>query len=109
MNFRRTWLLAGGAPVIGACAIAWPSHAVAQGRPVIVSSEFIAEAPPTLSAHASTIVETPTGVVAAWFGGSREGASDVGIWLSRRTRGTWAPPVVVATGLQSDGRRYACY
>jgi predicted neuraminidase len=51
-------------------------------------------------------VETRSGLVAAWFGGTREGADDVGIWLSRRVSGKWTPPVEVATGVQNDGRRF---
>jgi predicted neuraminidase len=56
---------------------------------------------PTPQCHASTIAELPDGtLVVAWFGGSREGASDVGIWLSRHIQGSWTPPVEVATGMQ---------
>ena len=69
-------------------------------------SEFIFESAPFASAHASTIVETRDGVAAAWFGGTREGASDVGIWMSRRVAGTWTAPIEVATGVQPDGTRY---
>ncbi len=64
---------------------------------------------PTRSAHASTIVETPSGLVAAWFGGTREGAPDVGIWVSRVDTLWWTDPVQVATGLQPDGHSFACY
>lgn len=68
--------------------------------------EFVFEAAPFASAHASTIVETRGGLVAAWFGGTREGASDVGIWLSRRVDGKWTPPTEIATGVQPDGSRF---
>jgi predicted neuraminidase len=71
--------------------------------PVLV--EFVFETAPFASAHASTIAETRDGVVAAWFGGTREGANDVGIWLSRREGGKWTAPVEVATGVQPDGSR----
>jgi predicted neuraminidase len=81
----------------------------AVGGAAIVSSEFVAPTPPTASAHASTIVETPQGLVAAWFGGTREGAEDVGIWLARRVNGQWTAPVEVATGAHSDGRRFPCW
>jgi predicted neuraminidase len=75
----------------------------------IVGSEFVFEDAPFASAHASTIVETPDGLVAAWFGGTREGADDVGIWLSRRVQGGWTVPREVATGAQPDGGRYPCW
>lgn len=71
-----------------------------------VAVEFIFESAPFPSVHASTIAETTDGLVAAWFGGTREGAADVGIWVSRRANGTWTAPVEVATGVQPDGTRH---
>ena len=68
-------------------------------------AEFIFESAPFASAHASAIVETPDGLAAAWFGGTREGANDVGIWMSRRVSGKWTAPIEVATGVQPDGTR----
>jgi predicted neuraminidase len=69
-------------------------------------SEFIFERAPFPSAHASTIVETTDGLVAAWFGGTRERDPDVGIWVSRRDRAGWSAPVEVANGVQPDGTRH---
>src|SRR5213080_1096641 len=75
----------------------------------IVDSEFVFESAPFASAHASTLVETSDGLVAAWFGGTREGANDVGIWLSRHVNGMWTAPVEVANGVDGDGTRYPCW
>ena len=95
-------------PLLRLCALAGvliaAPAAVKAVEPEIV--EFIFESAPFASAHASTIVETRSGLVAAWFGGTREGADDVGIWLSRHVSGKWTPPVEVATGVQNDGRRF---
>src|SRR5687767_13768103 len=73
--------------------------AIALEPPIV---EFVFESAPFASAHASTMAETRDGLVAAWFGGTREGANDVGIWVSRRVSGKWTPPVEVATGAQPD-------
>src|SRR3982750_4002498 len=71
--------------------------------PPIATSEFVFETVPFASAHASTIAQTPSGLVSAWFGGTREGAADVGIWVSRHLKGAWTAPIEVATGVQPDG------
>ncbi|MHA3770622.1 sialidase family protein [Verrucomicrobiota bacterium sgz303538] len=78
-------------------------------QPAILRSEFIYESAPFPSCHATTIVETREGLVAAWFGGTKEGAKDVAIWSARYSNGTWSAPVEVANGLQSDGTRHPCW
>jgi len=80
----------------------WAFSAQAQ----IEKSEFIYETAPYPSCHASTIEETPAGLVAAWFGGKHEKNPDVGIWFSQYVNGKWDTPVEVANGVQGDGRRY---
>lgn len=53
--------------------------------------EFVADPSPTPSCHASTIVELDGGgLLAAWFGGTREGAPDVAIWGARRDASGWS-------------------
>jgi predicted neuraminidase len=63
---------------------------------IIATREFIYTNAPFASAHASTIVETPSGaLVAAWFGGAHEGSDDVEIWYSRKQAGDrWSAPAV---------------
>jgi predicted neuraminidase len=74
-----------------------------------VRREFVFDAPPAPSVHASTIVEGPAGMLAAWFGGSYEGADDVGIWASRVVDGAWSQPVEVARGAAPDGSPLPCW
>ena len=62
-----------------------------------VRSEFIFEQAPFSECHASTLAEAANGdFLAAWFGGTQEGASDVAIWMSRLASGKWSPPEEVA-------------
>ncbi len=76
----------------------------------IVGNSFVADAPPTRSSHASTIVETPTGIAAAWFGGTAERAKDVVIWYATLEGGRWGTPVEVARGNEDQGApQYACW
>ena len=75
----------------------------------IEKAEFIFERAPFPSSHASTIVETPGGLVAAWFGGTRERDPDVGIWVSKHDGKQWSTPVEVANGVQGDGARHPCW
>lgn len=73
----------------------------------VLKSEFIYERAPFPSCHASTIEDTSSGLVAAWFGGSDEGNSDVAIWVARHDGHGWSAPVEVANGLSEDGtKRY---
>jgi predicted neuraminidase len=61
------------------------------------SPEFIFTSAPFASAHASTVVEVRGGeYLAAWFGGTVEGKSDVAIWISRRSAVGWSSPREIA-------------
>jgi alpha-L-rhamnosidase len=74
-----------------------------------VKAEFIYDTASFASCHASSIAETPAGLVAAWFGGTEEKNPDVEIWLSRQQEGAWSAPVSVANGIQNDTLRYPCW
>ncbi len=76
---------------------------------LILTSEFIYDQADFPSCHASTIVETPAGLIAAWFGGTHEKHEDVEIYISRRVDGSWTKPVSVADGVQHAGKRYPCW
>lgn len=78
-------------------------------RTGIVTDEFIFETAPFPQSHASTIAETPAGLIAAWFGGTKEGFKDVCIWTSHLVKGKWTAPALAADGILHDTVRYACY
>jgi predicted neuraminidase len=87
---------------------AWTDADVLE-QPGVVSAEFVFEEAPHPQCHASTIVETKTGLVAAWFGGTHEKHDDVGIWVSRRVDGAWTVPVEVADGSEGEEREFPCW
>jgi len=59
---------------------------------------FIFEKAPFKSCHASTVVEHEPGrLLAAWFGGDREGAPNVQIWGSAFDGVKWSEPAVVGS------------
>lgn len=64
---------------------------------------------PTPQSHASTIVETPGGMVTAFFAGTHEKHPDVGIWISRLVDDKWTWPKEVVNGVESDTLRYPCW
>jgi predicted neuraminidase len=77
--------------------------------PAVLVDEFIYDAAPFPSCHASTIAQTDGGLVAAWFGGTDEGEDDVGIWVARKENGKWSAPLEVANGVESPTKRYPCW
>lgn len=81
------------------------------GQGALRSAEFIypLEGRATPECHASTLVETPSGLVAAWFGGTHENHPDVGIWFSRKTPQGWTTPVELVDGSEGESQDYACW
>ena len=95
--------------LIGVAFFATARALAAAESPAVLVNEFICETAPFPSCHASTIAETPDGLVAAWFGGTDEGNDDVGIWVSRHDGKKWSAPVEVANGVESPKKRYPCW
>ena len=85
----------------------WLTAYNAQARqPGLLKAGFIFEEAPFAQCHASTIVETADGLVAAWFGGTEERNPDVGIWISRNGGSGWSAPAEVFNGVQHTSKRY---
>lgn len=78
-------------------------------QPGVVASEFVYETAPFPQCHATTIAETPGGLVTSWFGGTREKHPDVGIWFSRLEGQKWTTPVELANGVQDATTRHPCW
>ena len=103
-GFLTVWLVLFAAPP------AFAGAPVSDNSPsAAVVAEFIFERAPFAQSHASTLAATDDGLVAAWFGGTRERNPDVGIWLAHRSSLGWSMPREVANGLQDDGKRYPCW
>ena len=78
----------------------------------VTCRQFLYDTASFPSCHAATIAAVPDGgLVAAFFGGSWEGCSDVCIWLCRKGRGdtAWSVPVAVATGAVGDSVQHPCW
>ena len=91
-------------------ALKLPPAAV-KGQGGYVSGELIypLEGRPTPECHASTIVETKNGLVAAWFAGTEEKDPDVGILISRHDGNAWGKPTKVVDGSEGEEKEYACW
>lgn len=101
-------MLAAGLLGLAAAGQIRAEEAPIPAQPGLVSSGFLFDPAPHPQCHASTLVETSAGLVAAWFGGTKEGNPDVGIWLSRQVDGKWTPPVEVANGAETETPRANC-
>jgi predicted neuraminidase len=87
------------------CLLCLPWFSSAQSA--VVKTEYIYDTGPYPQIHATTIVETPAGLVTAWFGGTAERNPDVCIWVSRQLPdGKWTDGIETANGVQIDGTRH---
>jgi predicted neuraminidase len=95
--------------VFFACSLV--TAVLAASGSTLVPQEFVFESAPFPSCHAATIAEVDGGLVCAYFGGTAERNPDVGIWVSRKEKGSdhWTPPVEVANGVQSAELRYPAW
>lgn len=83
------------------CALLASAVSLQAADPAILTTEYIYDTGPYPQIHATTIAETPTGLVSAWFGGTHEKNPDVGIRVSRQLPdGKWSESIEVANGIQ---------
>ena len=91
---------------MAALLFAWSAAVAFPAPPAAIRKiEFAGAGQATPQSHAATIVETPAGLIAAWFGGKQERDPGVGIWMARQRAGRWSAPAEVADGVQADGTR----
>ncbi|KEO74274.1 sialidase family protein [Anditalea andensis] len=76
------------------------TETLSPSKKAIVMEEFVFTDSPTRDVHASSLLELANGdLLATWFGGTREGAPDVNIWLARKpSGGNWEAPISVTDG-----------
>lgn len=80
-------------------------HGLDKWQEGIVKEEFIYDTAAFPSCHSATLAETESGLVYAFFGGTRERNPDVEIYLSRLEDRGWTAPQSVANGILADGKR----
>ncbi|MBD3672449.1 MAG: exo-alpha-sialidase [Planctomycetaceae bacterium] len=78
-------------------------------HPALIKQEFVYTEAPFPQCHASTITPTKSGLLASWFGGTREKNPDVEIWISHFDGTKWSPVRSVANGIQNEDFRYPCW
>jgi predicted neuraminidase len=70
-----------------------PAADAVRAQPIALERAFVFTSAPFAASHASTVVQLRDGsLLAAWFGGSGEGAADVAIWSAHRQFGRWSAP-----------------
>ncbi|TLM89864.1 sialidase [Hymenobacter jeollabukensis] len=109
MNMNKTLPILLFGLLTAGCSVAQNPAKTAPKNPwqrAVIVDEFILEKMPFPESHAATIAETPAGLVASWFGGTKERNPDVGIWVSRQENGRWTAPVEVANGIVNETLRY---
>jgi predicted neuraminidase len=106
MNYKRISVLV---VILSCIGINWAFSQTNPWRKGIITDEFLYEKASFPECHASTIAQTQIGLIAAFFGGTKERNPDVCIWVCRLVNGKWTAPENVANGIQNDTLRYACW
>ncbi|HEX3010041.1 MAG TPA: sialidase family protein [Bacteroidales bacterium] len=79
-------------------------------KATLIQDQLVFSHPPFASCHASTIAEVKKGVfLVSCFGGSYEGANDVGIWTSRLKGKAWESPIEVVSSRWKDTTVFPCW
>ncbi len=75
-----------------------------------ITQSFVFDKPITKNCHAATLTEiAPNNLLAAWFGGTHEGAKDVGIYSSLYNGKTWSTPSCLIKPLITETDTLPCW
>ncbi|KJD31169.1 glycosyl hydrolase [Tamlana nanhaiensis] len=75
-----------------------------------IQKSFVFTKKPTNNCHAATLIETkPNNLLAAWFGGTYEGAKDVGIYTSFFKDDSWSTPKCLIEPLIKEKDTLPCW
>jgi predicted neuraminidase len=96
--------LSAGVVVAALCWLSFPPSAAS----AVLKSEFIFEHGAVPTNHASTIVETTEGLLAAWFGGPRARDPLNSIYSARDDGTNWSTPVRILEG-GTGNARFQCW
>jgi predicted neuraminidase len=107
------WPMSVGLSTLGRAPATFVSYAppasADHGKPFMVE-EFINPDPGNRIVHVGSICELPDGrLVATWYGGTREGAKDVAIFLATKTPGQlarWSKPKKVVDRISASRELY---
>lgn len=112
MKLRRISRIAGMMAASTVILLLQGCHSVPDPEKVrteVITSGFIYNEAPFPQCHASTILETNGGMLAAWFGGTHEKNPDVCIYTASLQEGKWQAPRMAADGVVNDTLRYPCW
>jgi predicted neuraminidase len=114
----QTWpKLPAGAPRLSLCAIGailasmgLGAGAMPEPQPGLLKKSFIFEQAVFATNHASTLVETKKGLLAAWVSGPKERHPSNNIFSARYDGKTWSAPGKIVDGSQAERHtRYPCW
>ena len=118
MRICQTLTIAAISVALASCTVAAPEEGETEmptvakpGENGYIKGELIysLDDKPTPECHASTIVETRSGLIAAWFAGTHESDSDVGIRVARHDGTKWLESVEVVNGTEGEDKDYPCW
>src|SRR5262245_35128658 len=75
----------------------------------VITNQFIFESGPVPTNHASTIVETAEGLLAAWFGGPKARDPLNSLYSARYDGTNWSKPVMILNGKTERATRFQCW
>ena len=98
--------------LVAIAIVSFSCKPVKQNNPLLsnITQTYIAVPPVTNNSHSATIEEvSPNHLMAAWFGGTYEGAKDVGIYSSNFINQKWSKPKCIVKPLVKDNDTLPCW